>query len=130
MWGCSAGGNLAAGVALRDSASGPSRIAFLSLVVPVTCHPHHTPLPVLESTGPIPQGAELSGYLQLWGEIWLFHTKCDTGLTDRSDLADKFAPGNHDHPYASVLLSSPTTHHPPTVVALAGKDLLFNEGLA
>ena len=40
LWGCSAGGNLAASVALRDSAEHTSaRIRHVDLVVPVTCHP-------------------------------------------------------------------------------------------
>ena len=43
LWGCSAGSNLAAGVALRDSENNPSRIAYMSLVVPPVCHPRYFP---------------------------------------------------------------------------------------
>lgn len=40
LWGCSAGGHLAATVAMRDAQThSPSRIKLVSLVVPVTCHP-------------------------------------------------------------------------------------------
>lgn len=40
IWGCSAGGNLAAAVALRDAEEHKeSRICHVNLVVPATCHP-------------------------------------------------------------------------------------------
>lgn len=40
IWGCSAGGNLAAAVALKDATEHETpRICHVSLVVPVTCHP-------------------------------------------------------------------------------------------
>ena len=68
MWGCSAGGNLAASVALRDSISGPSRLAFLSLMVPVTCHPLHFPANLVESIGALPESAEMDSYFDLWGQ--------------------------------------------------------------
>jgi acetyl esterase/lipase len=40
VWGCSAGGHLAAGVAMRDAKErNPSRICQLNLVVPALSHP-------------------------------------------------------------------------------------------
>lgn len=40
LWGCSAGGNLAAAVTLRDAKEhDQSRIRHVNLVVPATCHP-------------------------------------------------------------------------------------------
>lgn len=51
LWGCSAGGNLAAGVALRDAAEHKvSRVRHVNLVVPVTCHPDLYPA-VLQRPG-------------------------------------------------------------------------------
>lgn len=50
LWGCSAGANLAANVALRDSFENEvSRIRHVNLVVPITCHPSLYP-PVLKSS--------------------------------------------------------------------------------
>lgn len=46
------------------------------------------------------------------------------------DVTDMYAPGNFDNSLASVLLATPNKYHPPTLVALAAGDLLFNEGLA
>ena len=40
MWGCSAGGNLAAGIALRDADEHKKpRLCHVQLMVPATCHP-------------------------------------------------------------------------------------------
>lgn len=51
IWGYSAGGNLAAAVALRDAAENSvSRIKHVNLVVPATCHPGIYPAP-LKSPG-------------------------------------------------------------------------------
>lgn len=50
LWGCSAGGNLAAGVALRDAEEHKaSRLCHVNLVVPATCHPDMYP-PEMKST--------------------------------------------------------------------------------
>jgi acetyl esterase/lipase len=50
LWGCSAGANLAANVALRDSFENEvSRIRHVNLAVPITCHPSLYP-PVLKSS--------------------------------------------------------------------------------
>lgn len=52
LWGCSAGGNLAAGVALRDSVEHEkSRIRHVNLVAPVTCHPDQYPSNLLTAGG-------------------------------------------------------------------------------
>jgi acetyl esterase/lipase len=40
LWGCSAGGNIATGVAVRDAREhNPSRLVHVNLVVPALCHP-------------------------------------------------------------------------------------------
>ena len=52
LWGCSAGANLAANIALRDSAENEiSRIRHVNLVVPITCHPSLYPPALKSSTG-------------------------------------------------------------------------------
>lgn len=44
LWGCSAGGNLAAGIALQDAVEhNTPRLRHVNLVVPVTCHPNLYP---------------------------------------------------------------------------------------
>jgi len=76
LWGCSAGGNLAAGVALRDSAENEiARIRHVNLVVPVTCHPNLYPPALQSSAGsmklfPFGGTAEesLAGLGRIWGE--------------------------------------------------------------
>lgn len=51
LWGCSAGGNLAAAVALRDAKEhNIPRIRHVNLIVPVTCHPDLYP-EVLKASG-------------------------------------------------------------------------------
>ena len=76
LWGCSAGGNLAASVALRDSAENEiSRIRHVNLLVPVTCHPNLHP-PVIQSSNASMQLSESDGTVEearaglitLWGE--------------------------------------------------------------
>lgn len=45
LWGCSAGGNLAAAVAVRDATlHKESRLRHVSLVVPAICHPDVYPI--------------------------------------------------------------------------------------
>ncbi len=77
LWGCSAGGNLAAGVALRDSAENEiTRLRHVNLIVPVTCHPNLYP-PILQSSNssvkhfPFGGTAEesMEGLRRIWGEL-------------------------------------------------------------
>lgn len=76
LWGCSAGANLAAAVALRDCAENTiPRIKHVNLVVPVTCYPELYPQtlksvvasPTKFGTGENP-GIPLSAMQALWGK--------------------------------------------------------------
>jgi acetyl esterase len=77
VWGCSAGGNLAASITLRDSVENEvSRIRHVNLVVPATCHPSLHP-PILQSSNasmnalrPDNTSSEeaMAAILKLWGE--------------------------------------------------------------
>lgn len=79
LWGCSSGGNLAASVALRDSAENEvSRIRHASLVVPVTCHPTLYPAALLSDEGSTKRfafggdaEAYTAGLIKLWGKIMI-----------------------------------------------------------
>jgi acetyl esterase/lipase len=72
LWGCSAGGNLAAGIALRDALEHKApRIAHVNLVVPVTCHPDWYPT-ILKTPASSERsfgfsGKDKSGLETLWG---------------------------------------------------------------
>jgi acetyl esterase/lipase len=70
LWGCSAGGNLAAGVALRDAMEHQvSRICHANLVVPVTCHPDLYPEELKMGGSSTLSGSEQHGKVlrELWG---------------------------------------------------------------
>lgn len=56
LWGASAGGNLAASVALRDSAENDTaRVRHVNLVVPATCHPKLYPAVLQVSSASLKQ---------------------------------------------------------------------------
>jgi len=117
LWGCSAGGNLAAGVALRDSFNlEVPRIRHLDLVVPVTCHPTLYPHSL--------QSKDSSLIRFPFGGVAEESTK---GLIE---LWDKYAGNMFADPYASVLLSEPSENHPPVHITVAGCDALRDEGIA
>lgn len=73
LWGCSAGGNLAAAVALRDAVEHQiSRLRHVNLVVPVTCHPDLYP-EILKAPGSSARGSWLPDLIPdalkvLWGK--------------------------------------------------------------
>ncbi|KAH8802765.1 alpha/beta hydrolase domain-containing protein [Xylogone sp. PMI_703] len=117
VWGCSSGGNLAASLALRDSAENETtRIRHVSLVVPVTCQPTLYP-PVLQSDNGsmkrFPFGGNVEQYTTGLIKLW--------GMYAGSNFAD---------PYASVLLAKPKINHSPVHITVSGCDALRDEGIA
>ena len=73
LWGCSAGGNLAAGAALRDATEHEaSRLRHVNLVVPATCYPDLYPPAFRESEASAQKFGgsedEVLGLRKLWGE--------------------------------------------------------------
>ncbi|KAJ4862654.1 alpha/beta hydrolase fold domain-containing protein [Trichoderma breve] len=114
LWGCSAGGNLAAAVALRDAKEHTvPRIRHVNLVVPVTCHPDLYPevLKASRSSGRIDK--DVVGQLAVLRAVW-----------------DNYAGVEFAHGYASVLKTEVPTNHPPCHITVAGRDGLRDEGIA
>ena len=73
LWGASAGGNLAASVALRDAQEhNPTRIRHVSLVVPALCPPSLAPAVLSVSSASYPHFTSQSNPLVLTGaqELW------------------------------------------------------------
>lgn len=84
LWGCSAGGNLVAGVALRDAREyDPPRIRHASLIVPPLCPPSLAPallsVPMASYTYLTAQrnALTLTGVEKLWGMF-----SCSQSLPD------------------------------------------------
>lgn len=76
LWGASAGGNLAAGVALRDAQEhNPMRIRHVSLVVPALCPPSRVPAILSVPSASYPHfmsqsnALALTGVERLWGRF-------------------------------------------------------------
>ncbi|KAH6668432.1 alpha/beta hydrolase domain-containing protein [Halenospora varia] len=117
VWGVSAGGNIAASIALQDSTEHEvSRIRHMNLVVPVTCHPDLYP-PVLKSESGSMQRYPFGG---------------DTGSSNAAlkRLWRLYAGNKISDKYASVLLAKPPHNHPPVHITVGGVDGLRDEGIA
>lgn len=73
LWGASAGGNLAAGVALRDAQEhSPTRIRHVSLIAPALCPPSLAPAVLLVASASYPHFTSQSKALALTGveKLW------------------------------------------------------------
>ncbi|KAK5025163.1 hypothetical protein LTR13_010600 [Exophiala sideris] len=118
VWGASAGGNLVAGIALRDAQEhSQTRIRHANLVVPAVCPPTLAP-PILS----VPS----SSYTH-------FTTHSNPlMLTGAERLWEIYANGqdNLRNPYVSPLLAAPSSNHCPMHVVVAGADVLRDEGIA
>ncbi|KIX04739.1 uncharacterized protein Z518_05609 [Rhinocladiella mackenziei CBS 650.93] len=114
LWGCSAGANLAAGVALRDSEEhAPTRIRQIHLVVPATCSPE-------VHEGPLKKVYEAQEGVAKW----------ELSLGDVATLMRYYAPQNLTHPFVSPMHSHPSANHPATHITVAGLDVLRDQGIA
>ncbi|KAL7929991.1 alpha/beta-hydrolase [Trichoderma chlorosporum] len=114
LWGCSAGGNLAAAVALRDAKEHDTpRIRHVNLVVPVTCHPDVYPERLKTLGSSAHTDKDPSAQLAILKAVW-----------------DNYTGAKFAHPYASVLTTAPPTNHPPSHITVAGRDELRDEGIA
>ncbi|KAK9358507.1 alpha/beta hydrolase [Lipomyces starkeyi] len=116
VWGCSAGANLAAAVALKDShLHSPSRILQMSLVVPVTCAPE-------AYSGAIKTVFERRSALEPNQLVF---------ARNISAIFAFYAEGQEFfNPLVSPLLSAVSPSHPPTHITVAGRDSLREEGIA
>ncbi|KAH8901173.1 alpha/beta-hydrolase [Thozetella sp. PMI_491] len=128
LWGASAGGNLAAALALRYAESRKNTkseltISLVSLVVPVTAHPgaynsfqEHRPFP--ES----PQEALFAGQ----------HPPPAPVVEEFDKLYKLYTGEDQDPcgPLVSPLLAQPTSHHPSTYITVAACDFLRSQGQA
>jgi acetyl esterase len=104
----SAGGNLAAAVALRAAAEGAGRIAGQALIYPVTDCDLDTPS---------------------------YRAHASSPFLTRDDMAwfwDRYAPetAQREHPHASPLRATALQGSAPAVLVLAGQDPLHDEGAA
>jgi len=115
LWGLSAGGNLAASVALQDAAKHEkSRLCHVNIVVPPTCHPDTYPEEIkgIESSlnkfdiAPIPAQQIIKKLLDIYA----------------GDMATNDG--------VSILNAKVPTNHPPVHVTVAGRDLIRDEGIA
>ncbi|KJK77708.1 hypothetical protein H634G_07447 [Metarhizium anisopliae BRIP 53293] len=113
IWGCSAGGNLAAAVALRDAEEHKeSRIRHVNLVVPATCHPQLYPMALkADESSSNKFGAGL-------------------GTAAAAILIGKYAGDKSLNPHVSVLSADIPANHPPVHITVAGRDFLRDEGIA
>ncbi|KIE00043.1 alpha/beta hydrolase domain-containing protein, partial [Metarhizium majus ARSEF 297] len=113
IWGCSAGGNLAAAVALRDAEEHKEpRIRHVNLVVPATCHPQLYPMTLkADESSSNKFGAGL-------------------GTAAAAILIGKYAGDKSLNPHVSVLSADIPANHPPVHVTVAGRDFLRDEGIA
>ncbi|MGE5659530.1 MAG: alpha/beta hydrolase [Actinomycetota bacterium] len=105
--GDSAGGNLAAAVALMARDRGQPPLAYQLLLYPVTCHRLDT-----DSYQQYGQGEYgVSSDEMVW--FWNHYLNAET---------------NRNHPYISPLLAENLTHLPPALVITAEYDVLRDEG--
>ncbi|CAM1506058.1 Fc.00g056990.m01.CDS01 [Cosmosporella sp. VM-42] len=116
--GCSAGGNLAAALAIMARDSGMIGIVGQHLSIPVTCHPKF--FPQVQSHGPV--------------ELLSWNQNKDAPLVDavRMEAFWDFYVGSDPKadPLHSPLLSRNLTGLPPTMIHVAGRDLLRDEAIA
>ncbi|KAG9500647.1 hypothetical protein J7337_009129 [Fusarium musae] len=113
IWGCSAGGNLAAAVALRDAMEHEiPRICHVSLVVPLVCHPR-----------------QYSDAMQVKSSSVNMLEHRETGLIGVQLLLDKYAGEECCSDLVSVLNAAVPKNHPPTSTTVGGRDYLRDEGI-
>ncbi|CAG9998470.1 unnamed protein product [Clonostachys byssicola] len=127
VWGASAGGNLAAALALRCAKEAPTAekpaLALVSLVVPVTAHPEaeakfsqQRSLPASESEQQFVDATPVSEALvQEFEKLYNFFTG---GVCDPLD------------PLVSPLATGPVPHHARTSITVAACDGLRAQGQA
>ncbi|CAK7236177.1 hypothetical protein SEUCBS140593_009531 [Sporothrix eucalyptigena] len=119
LWGCSAGGNLAASVALRDAQEHETtRICHASLLVPAVCPPSEQPPALQVPTASFPFfNAQTTNpfILQRGQDLW------EVYAGDKKNLS---------HKYFAPLLAAPPANHCPLHIVVAGVDVLRDEGIA
>ncbi|CAH0020336.1 unnamed protein product [Clonostachys rhizophaga] len=127
VWGASAGGNLAAALALRCAKEAPTSqkpaLALVSLVVPVTAHPEaeakfnqQRSLPASESEQQLADATPVpEALVQEFEKLYNFFTG---GVCDPLD------------PSVSPLATGPVPHHPRTSITVAACDGLRAQGQA
>ncbi|KAL1894190.1 hypothetical protein Sste5346_005976 [Sporothrix stenoceras] len=118
LWGCSAGGNLVAGVALRDAREHEvTRICHASLLVPALCPPKVAPA-ILS----VPTSAY--SHFGSTGNPFL--------LSKADETWEIFANGteNLTNQYLAPLLATPEKNHCPMYVVAAAVDVLRDEAVA
>ncbi|KIW99742.1 uncharacterized protein Z518_11155 [Rhinocladiella mackenziei CBS 650.93] len=110
LWGASAGGNLAAAVALKLSQTRPLTedrpLRLVSLVVPVTAHPKAQAL--FEEQRVVKKSQSEEAITELY-------------TANSSDIC---------HPLISPLMAHPNPQHPATHITVAACDYLMAQGLA
>lgn len=136
LWGYSAGGNLAASIALRDATEHvKSRLCHLSIVVPPTCHPNAYPAEItgVESslnkfdTAPIPAKHIVEKTL---GMCLLRVTRLQLKFMANIPRVDAYAGDLATTSGVSILDAAIPGNHPPVSVTVAGRDILRDEGIA
>lgn len=141
LWGCSAGGNLVAGIALRDAREhNPTRICHASLLVPALCPPSLAPAVLSVPSASYPHFAPqskvnpfiLSKAEETWGMLTCLSFYCSSHVPWLTSDLEIFAGGreNLSNPYLSPLLSAPAPNHCPLHVVVAAVDVLRDEGIA
>ncbi|KFG81837.1 alpha/beta hydrolase domain-containing protein [Metarhizium anisopliae] len=131
IWGCSAGGNLAAAVALRDTEEHKeSRIRHVNLVVPATCHPQLYPMALKadeSSSNKFGAGLGTAAAAILIGRACRHDDEQAARLTWP---IGKYAGDKSLNPHVSVLSADIPANHPPVHITVAGRDFLRDEGIA
>ncbi|KIW84618.1 hypothetical protein Z517_00006 [Fonsecaea pedrosoi CBS 271.37] len=111
--GGSAGGNIAAVLALKARDEGVTGIIGQILNIPVTCHPDLFPSDKYEGGS--------------------YQQNKDASIIDAPKMRwfwDQYLPDVQPDPYASPLLAKDLSNLPPALIQVAGMDPLRDEGLA
>ncbi|KAL2402451.1 hypothetical protein ABEF95_002504 [Exophiala dermatitidis] len=120
LWGCSAGGHLAATVAMRDAKEhNPSRLSQVNLVVPALCH-----IDAYDEVLKAVVLAKLKVYVPTQQDEAIQFLRYVFAV-----MAQALPP---DHPVVSPLCHPDPLpeHHAPTHFSVAGCDILLHEGIA
>jgi acetyl esterase len=146
LWGCSAGGNLAAAVALRNSQPdikpAQPRLSLVSLVVPATAHPrvHRTfekqrqiPLGEYEEIfkdTPQPPQNMVEDFEKIMGKSEPVVRSHRTAMLTFPCAGYYSGDAHMKNPFVSMLLAKPSETHAPTHITVAACDELRSQGLA
>ncbi|KIW68745.1 hypothetical protein PV04_04668 [Phialophora macrospora] len=123
VWGASAGGNLAAALAIRVSRENRQPLRLVSLVVPVTAHPKAQVMFDLDRTIGKSQNEQSFEHSQHAPDAVVkeFEKLYELYTGDLTDPCD---------PLLSPLMAKLDANHPPTHVTVAACDLLKFQGMA